>query len=672
MPQEERSGANIYNPEPGPFLAKVVSHLDPAYMGTLEVQLIHESGNDEDREGQLRVVKHLNPFYGTTSMEFVGDSPDTHDETQKSYGMWFVPPDVGTIVACIFIGGDTRKGYWFGCVQDEDMNFEVPGYAATSYVVDDSRKTDKEKERVPVSEYNKIIHPEVQSDTTKKLKPEHPIAKVLEDQGLLKDDIRGITTSSGRREVPSMCFGISTPGPTDKSGKQGKVGKHEHKVAAAFISRLGGSSFVMDDGDDKWERKTLPTDGPPEYVSVEAGETALRDRPHNELIRLRTRTGHQILLHNSEDLIYIGNSRGTAWLEITSDGKIDIFADDSISIRTKQDFNFYCDRDFNLEVGRNFNVKVHGEHHTEVLKDNILIVGQDQKIHIKNRKDETVDEEYRQTVNGEVKKYYAQDYTHNVDGRLDFRVANGVSFSGGNGATGPQFAPFKDRSDDPADPCSNDPDSTSPVADVNGPTPDRIDIKIYKDMRIEHIGVNVDHTIDGYLKTKIKGAVDINTDSTWKHTTAGNIDIKSGAHIFNTSAGSNETNAGGNIIETAPQIHMNGPTAGTAPTAAIAALPEVARTSAKGSIPLSLSVTTLPDLPKQDDWQSIESLDLIMRRAPTYEPYPHHENLGPKDVKPEKTDRDIEFRYKDPKDFKSPLEGWRKYSTATDTFRKGS
>ncbi len=196
MPQEIRVGANAVDPSPGPFLAKVVSHLDPAYMGSLEVQLIHESGNDEDREGQLRVVKHLNPFYGTTSMEFVGDSPDTHDETQKSYGMWFVPPDVGTIVACIFIGGDTRKGYWFGCVQDEDINFEVPGYAATSYVVDDSRKTDKEKERVPVSEYNKIIHPEVQSDTTKKLKPEHPIAKALEDQGLLKDDIRGITTSS--------------------------------------------------------------------------------------------------------------------------------------------------------------------------------------------------------------------------------------------------------------------------------------------------------------------------------------------------------------------------------------------------------------------------------------------------------------------------------------------
>ena len=709
MAQEFRKGANADTPHPGPFLAKVVSHLDPSYMGSLEVQLLHEVGNDEDREGQLRTVKHLNPFYGTTSMEFVGDDPDTHDQTQKSYGMWFCPPDVGTIVACIFIGGDTRKGYWFGCVQDEDMNFEVPGYAATSYVVDDSRQTDTEKTRVPVSEYNKIIHPEVQSDNTKKLKPEHPMAKALEDQGLLKDDIRGITTSSGRREVPSTVFGISTPGPVDKAGKQGKVGKFEHKHSA-FISRLGGSSFVMDDGDDKWERETTPSDGPPVYKSVEAGETGLRDRPHNELIRLRTRTGHQILLHNSEDLIYIGNSRGTAWIELTSDGKIDIFSEDSISIRTKQDFNFFCDRDFNLEVGRNFNTKVHGEMHTNVIKDQVLVVDRDQKIHIKRRKDETIDEQYRQTVNDDVKKYYATDYTHNVDGRMDFKVANGFSFSGGNGASGASFGPLDASSQDPSDPVSNDTAASSPVADVNGATPDRIDIKIYKDMRIQHLdGKSVDHTISGYLKTKINGDVDLHTDGNYEHYTAGNVDIntpsnftayaggnvdvktaghlfqqssgdfevKAGGHIYNTSGGTNETNAGGNIVETAPQIHMNGPGAAsaagavTATIAEIAVLPEEARVSAKASIPLNLKTHALPDLSSQDSWESLEEIDSIMRRIPTHEPYPHHENLDPESFKPDKTSRDTEDRYSGSTDtMNGPAEKWREYSTSSDTFSK--
>lgn len=379
MSEENRSPAASSPTDSGPFLAKVVSHLDPTYMGALEVELLHEVGNQDAREGQLRTVRYLSPFYGVTGFEYVGEDPDDHDNTQKAYGMWFVPPDVGTIVVCIFIGGDVRKGYWMGCVPEEGMNFALPGYAATSFVVDDTRKTSTEKTRVPVSEYNKIIH-EPSTDTTAIFKPESYFSTALESQGLLRDDTRGITTSSARREVPSMVFGISTPGPVDKKGKKDSFGKHESKVAAGFVSRLGGSSFVMDDGDDKWERKTPASDGPPEYVNVEDGETAERDIPHNELIRLRTRTGHQILLHNSEDLIYITNSKGTAWIEFTSDGKIDIFANDSVSIRTKADFNFYADRDINFEAKRNINMKAGEEMQIETGLDYNVIVGKNGKL----------------------------------------------------------------------------------------------------------------------------------------------------------------------------------------------------------------------------------------------------------------------------------------------------
>jgi hypothetical protein len=62
-------------------------------------------------------------------------------------------------------------------------------------------------------------------------------------------------------------------------------------------------------------------------------------------------------MHNSEDLIYIGNARGTTWIELTSNGKIDIFAEDSISVHTKTDLNFRADRDINLEAVRNVNIK---------------------------------------------------------------------------------------------------------------------------------------------------------------------------------------------------------------------------------------------------------------------------------------------------------------------------
>lgn len=359
----------------GPYIGKVISHLDPTYMGMLEVELLRPTGNSgTGAQGQLHQVKMITPFFGTTASEYLGEDPDDYNNTQKSYGMWFVPPDVGSLVLVFFIDGDAKRGYWYGCIPDEGMNMMYPGFAATEMVVNG-----KNKERVPVANYNKVVHKEVKDASKDVKKPKHPFSGVYAGQGLLRDDIRGITTSSARREVPSMVFGVSTPGPVDKrpNAKKGRVGKKEHRVNDIFVSRLGGSSFVFDDGDDQFLRKKQASAGPPDYASVGQGETGGDVTiPHNELVRLRTRTGHQILLHNSEDLIYIGNARGTAWIELTSNGKIDIFSADSINIHSSMDLNIRANRDINLEAGRNLNFKALNECHLETSKNLNLVVGQ--------------------------------------------------------------------------------------------------------------------------------------------------------------------------------------------------------------------------------------------------------------------------------------------------------
>jgi hypothetical protein len=294
----------------------------------------------------------------------------------------------------IFIDGDPKRGYWIGCVgsEAENMNFSVPGIAATQRVVED---VDPDMAgnygRVPVAEYNKLQPGnDTPTDPTRLLKPEHPLATVLRSQGLIFDDARGITTSSARREAPSMVFGISTPGPLDKQpgSMVGPIGKREAEVPNAPVSRLGGTTFVMDDGDDKWLRKTDASSGPPDYASVENGETdGDPTLLHNELFRIRTRTGHQIIFHNTEDLIYITNSRGTSWIELTSDGKIDIYAQDSISVHTSNDLNFYADRDINFEAGRNINLKSAERFQSESGKDYNVIVGANGKITTKTNLD---------------------------------------------------------------------------------------------------------------------------------------------------------------------------------------------------------------------------------------------------------------------------------------------
>jgi len=373
-PENQESSFNA-----GPYLARVVNNIDPKYMGTLQVQLLRDVGNIPDSEGTLFQVKYLTPFYGVTSLDHAGKN-NTFGDTQKSYGMWMVPPDIGVIVLVTFVEGDPKQGYWLGCIQDEFMNFMIPGIAATEI------NTENPPGKKPVAEFNKKTNNLEQADTTQIKKPLHPLSAVLAQQGLITDEHRGITTSSARRESPSNVFGISTPGPIDRStgAPRGNIGTKENRVSGTFVSRLGGTTFVMDDGDDNFLRKTAAKDGPPDYASVENNEKGGDPKiPHNELFRIRTRTGHQILLHNSEDLIYIGNARGTTWIELTSNGKIDVYAEDSVSIHTKADFNVTADNninltaknDVNIKAGNNFNVKAGTDYNIKAGADGKLTVG---------------------------------------------------------------------------------------------------------------------------------------------------------------------------------------------------------------------------------------------------------------------------------------------------------
>ena len=345
----------------GPYEAMVVSHLDRYYQGTLLVEILRHYGssNVSRRSGQLIAVRYVSPFYGVTPYLGLNEN-DGFQNTQKSYGMWMVPPDFGTRVLVIFAESSGPYGYWIGCIQDSNMNFMTPGGPGVSTILTtDDTPTDLQGKKLPVGEYNKLLETGEATDPTLYRKPYNKdFTEVLEIQGLLDDESRGTTTSSARREVPSMVFGISTPGPLDKrSGHPTAPYGADGEEAQIPFNRLGGSSFVMDDGDDKFVRATHAEDGPPIYLNREAGETGGDETiPQNELMRLRTRTGHQILMHNSEDLIYIANSRGTAWLEFTSDGKIDIYAYDSISLHTDNDFNLSAERDINMEAGRNVNI----------------------------------------------------------------------------------------------------------------------------------------------------------------------------------------------------------------------------------------------------------------------------------------------------------------------------
>ncbi len=394
------------------LLARVISHLDPTFMGSLEVTLLRDQGNTAGDDAQTYIVKYASPFYGYTPFEFMGNNDGSKstiegfNDTQKSYGMWMVPPDVGVNVLVLFVEGDPSQGYWFACVPGRYVNNMTPAIAgSTAYELD---SVDKERYGsmkggdggtlpLPVAEVNKRINGEKQEiDPDKIKKPVHPIADRFLEQGLLEDDVRGVSRSSPRREAPSAVFGISSPGPLDRrtNAKKAVLGKRDNVTETPVpVSRLGGTQIVMDDGDDRYHRTAQAADGPVKYVDItqaKAGEKWEPTTPLNEYFRVRTRTGHQLLMHNSEDLIYISNARGTAWIELTSNGKIDIYAADSISIHTENDLNLFANRDINFEAGRNFNIKTGGRLKADISTDYEIAIGASGKITVASNWDQKI------------------------------------------------------------------------------------------------------------------------------------------------------------------------------------------------------------------------------------------------------------------------------------------
>ena len=603
---------------PGPYIAKVVSHMDQEYKGSLLVQLLPAqlTGNNESIRGETITVRYASPFYGITPELGLADQ-DSYAYTQKSYGFWAVPPDVGSKVLVMFVEGRRDMGYWFACVPEDKMNFMIPDGRPATTLTTPATPQNLQGRKLPVGEYNKAITPGNNNDPTTFVKPYNKdFTEILEVQGLLMDEARGTTSTSARREVPSMVFGMSTPGPLDKRGNAPThMRGTEGKEAEVPSSRLGGSSFVMDDGDEKFIRVTHASDGPPLYVNKEAGEAGGDETiPQNELLRFRTRTGHQILLHNSEDLIYIANSRGTAWIELSSDGKIDIHAQDSISIMSDQDINFTAERDFNIDAGRNINMKASarysdgqptlngkesGRIHLESRYDTKVKVDRDLQVDVKNDSDWNTLKDLKLTTNAN---------THILSNQNIYVTAN-VSFHQQAGQS-----IFRNSGSDIYDSVAG---------------------TLY-----QTIGGNIDCTTGGSVNQTANGNISLLAAGSGYLTGTSGVHILSGQSAYISGASNINLKAAGVLAGDAGEVHWNSGIAGSAASADPAATTGAVPTPATPATTVpNLPTITLPYvIPGAEQPLPYES---ILARAPQHEPWTHHENYNPQAFKPEETDREI-------------------------------
>lgn len=269
----------------GTYIGFVKNNQDSQKMGRLEVYIPELCGDPQNPRDWI-LVGYASMFAGSTDPNNVKKGDKTMAGTQSSYGWWGVPPDLNNQVLVVFVNGDLARGYWIGCVWQQEMNQMIPGIAA-------ARTDDPDYKAGPLPptvEYNK-------RDEKNPLDPTRaafiPLAAGLTAQGLQADTARGPASASARRAAVAKVYGLVSP---------------------------RGHQMYIDDDDA------------------------------NEFIRLRTRSGTQVLVNDTTGFVYINSALGNAWIEV-SDAGIDIYSKGSISLRAEQDFNLRADNNILLDAG---------------------------------------------------------------------------------------------------------------------------------------------------------------------------------------------------------------------------------------------------------------------------------------------------------------------------------
>ena len=320
----------------GPYIGVVKNNIDPLRMGRLQVNIPGLSKTTDPISGNLITCEYLSPFYGAKDVRYSIPGSTNYKDSQHSYGFWAVPPDIGTRVLVIFAEGKMDQAFWIGCVQEPMTNQMTPGIASSTLTHDaldgtfegadagfqQDKKSKYGTTNVPSGEVNRTDPGATPQKLINAKRPIHPFAEILLKQGLSADDVRGNTSSSARRETPSQVFGISTPGPKDTTSRKEYVGTKDARKED-FVTRKTGHTFVMDDGD---------VDG------------------NNQLTRLRTASGHQLLMHDTEGVVYLANGSGKAFIEMDTDGTVSVYSDGGINLRSGRDFNLHSDMNINFHA----------------------------------------------------------------------------------------------------------------------------------------------------------------------------------------------------------------------------------------------------------------------------------------------------------------------------------
>lgn len=299
--------------------------------------------NDPQQNGRLRIVcskwgdtfdtpvedipwsSYVTPYGGQTS---TGAKGPGLDETSGgiAYGMWGIPK-VGATAIVMCLDGDPSVRIWIGCMFDTAIAHTLPH---GRYMYDD--------------------HPGVDD-----VGPMHPNGPLNSAETVINPLSTNMRQAFGNQSDPNYewrsraadysatAIDVNTLAYSFSSVADDKNIAYDnwHSTQGYGINRVDPtavSSFT-----DKNYDSTVYSFTSPGFHSM-----SMDDRQENCRMRFRTTSGHQILLDDTNERIYISTTKGNNWIEMDSAGNIDAYTSRNLSAHAEGDVNLTSDQTIRL------------------------------------------------------------------------------------------------------------------------------------------------------------------------------------------------------------------------------------------------------------------------------------------------------------------------------------
>lgn len=347
-------------------LGIVVDTDDPLQMGRLRI--FCPTLNDNPKKiHHLPWAIYISPFGGSinnSSFTRGHDPANCTSQGATQYGFWGIPEQgAHVLVGCV--DGDPRRRFYIGTVYEHQ---EVHGVLTGRWNWGEGGSVDG-----PLTSDNTPLEPlytnlkkafvDNSSPEWKTRAADYQAAAVRSDVGEIPNSNKGTyldqqydeISESEQHEWVKPILGAHG---YDWSGHKGLGSFMSSRVYG--YSTPSGHTFIMD------------------------------DRPFNSRVKFRSAAGHQIILDDTNERIYINTGEGNSWIEMDSSGNIDVFSERRISIHAKKDINFTTDETFRVSAKKGIHLYAGDNHEQEDLgsppEDGEIRIQSEADMHLITRK----------------------------------------------------------------------------------------------------------------------------------------------------------------------------------------------------------------------------------------------------------------------------------------------